>query len=136
MAIEQSAQAAKYVDFAVRKIVTQAQVADLEFGPTNLSVETRFEHVARHLVFQLNAYFAAKEHVEPDEVINHVTIKNPATPWQFFKECYFPNAILRYFPVTYVINIRPVKLRRVTVKMCPHLQIPERRSHIEFMLQP
>lgn len=54
----------------------------------------------------------------------------PADWWQAFKERWFPNWVLRRWPVRYeTIDID----RTIYTRFCPHVKIPDNRPHISWL---
>lgn len=75
---------------------------------------------------------------EPQQIVErqHETYNFPKTPWDFFKEKYFPEFLKRIFPVHYkimmfecVLNTKIINkhiTKKCINKFCPHIEMNSR----------
>lgn len=73
---------------------------------------------------------------DPEETTEHEYVDVPRDWWQTFKGQYFPEWLLRYFPVLYspILRSTHTVINRTDVHICPHVAVPDTRAHLRFLV--
>jgi hypothetical protein len=86
--------------------------------------------VMRRMVFTMTTWFLDAHKEVRKESRN---IDFPASPWQFFKQEYFPAWALKRWPVKY--NSTTVTMVEHHHHICPHMVTDNQDKHIMFMYE-
>lgn len=82
---------------------------------SGISAAANYDFYADHIVMRLRATLLRQKSVEATENV-------PLNWWEAFKERWLPWTTVKY---------RTIETR--VTRMCPHIKVPENRSHVEFL---
>ncbi len=87
-------------------------------------------YTAEHMVLELYKTVIAGESHEEEQIISWLDV--PIDWWQHFKRDWFPDWLSKLCPVRYFQHTT-TQIKRYQI--CPHINIPDQRQHIEFLFQ-
>ncbi len=109
------------VKFGISNRISPALLKDLK-------VSSYIDQISNDLIIRLDGFFYQKEHstckVETDGF--------PADWWEAVKERFFPEWLLKRYPVKY-LTIK-TKITNFVINKCPHINTMTDKDHIEFLI--
>lgn len=108
------------IKMSIRKIIREEDYRDY-----NIQFSTRFERIsAEDMVFEIYAYVTGKV---IDKI--HVDVEYPSDWWEAFKDRWFPEWMLRKWPV----KMTRIKINETRYAICPHLAAEPRHNHYMWL---
>ncbi len=116
----------EYIEFGLADLVDKGQLKKMTFTEDHDLIQVYADAVIRKIRFFLLGYNTWNEEIED------VVKTYPATMWEELKRDFWPDWLVRRFPVRYSHDVRHVSQKNYN--LCPHLNAPQ-SNHMEFMVQ-
>lgn len=145
------------VDFDIFKVILQKYKLNFKYTiDRNLldhtNIYTYIDPICDQYLIELETYLAKLQESETieetdEDIIENVNRKHethnfPKTPWDFFKEKYFPNFLKKIFTVNYQIHTFECEVKTIIKKShitkkcinkyCPHTSMKHKTECLEF----
>ena len=114
----------RYV-FAVEKLAV-AHSIDRNMATSSVELAAYEDESLGHICLTLYKSLVSSK----DEEFRASYMEVPLDWWEHFKERWFPARALKRWPV----KMQRIKVATYLRRMCPHLDVPEKHKHIEFLV--
>ena len=111
------------IQFNIQQMISPALLNEMRYE----SIE---DITTQSFIRRLTFYLVGNK-VNHEEVDSQIRVY-PATMWEELKRDFWPKWLKRRFPVRYYRDITHVTHNHYHV--CPHLNYPDNRKHLEFMM--
>jgi len=64
-----------------------------------------------------------------EKIVSTASTKRPLDWWQYFKERWFPQWLIRKYPLDWEY----ILTKHTTLNVCPHIKFPDREPHLQFL---